>query len=292
MAGEYVEMKKLGILLAWDNFSEYYSQELANVIAKEYETTITYDPSTDFTDYDVVMSFFPERDPITRKNNVVKLFWEYNEIGMNRGKVNIACSTYTYRMLLEADPNALYIPLGINTDHFSVQPFPEGKPIIGWAGSITNARKRIGELTACINSTGFEFKPNKAVWTGNGMFNGPIPLKDTNKMWQYYKTIHIYVCGSYAEGFGLPLLEAASCGRPIVTFDVGITSELLHDGAGVIIVNDWDDMRYHVKKLAEDPKRILRLGENSAKAVRSSAKWLWAHVYGRWLEAFRKAEEK
>jgi glycosyltransferase involved in cell wall biosynthesis len=35
----------------------------------------------------------------------------------------------------------------------------------------------------------------------------------------FYKTIDIFVFPSKIEGFGLPIVEAASCGRPVLTLE-------------------------------------------------------------------------
>jgi glycosyltransferase involved in cell wall biosynthesis len=47
-------------------------------------------------------------------------------------------------------------------------------------------------------------------------FLGKIPEE---KMVTFYKTIDIFVFPSKIEGFGLPIVEAASCGRPVLTLE-------------------------------------------------------------------------
>lgn len=281
-------MKKLAILLAWENFSSYYSEQLANAVSGEYETFITHDNSIDFSDFDVVVSFFPQRNPITNKNNVIKLFWEPHELGWEKANINVGCSVMIYRKLNFQDCKSMYAPLGVNTDHFNYQDFPDGKIVVGWAGAYTNPRKRFKETSECINSIpGVDFRPN-LVEAGEGKCVGPI--KNTKDMAQYYKTIHIYVCGSANEGFGLPLLEAAACGRPIITFNVGVAAELSRDGAGIIFVNDFQEMRERVEELSKDIDKIKKLGEMSANAIRVG-KWMWKDIAPCWIKIFKEIEK-
>ncbi len=53
---------------------------------------------------------------------------------------------------------------------------------------------------------------------------------------QVLKQSHIVCLPSYREGLPKSLLEAASCGRPIVTTDVPGCREIVHDGENGILV--------------------------------------------------------
>ena len=273
--------RKLCILLAWENFSRYYSEQIAETIKEEYDTDITDKPDTDFSKYDAVMSFFPQRHPGCQEK-LVKLFFEPHEMGLKQGKVNVACSVYSHQMLLNKDLNALRVPFGVNINHFYPQPFPEKKTRVGWCGEALNNRKQFKALEGIMKIIpDVDFIPHITKSSG-GITTGS--YEKVNDMVDYYKQIHIYVCSSGSEGFGLPLLEASACGRPIITFDVGIAKELKQDGAGVIIVNNFIEMRREIISLAKDKKEIEELGEKSAKAVLAS--WQWKHFRAKWLEVF------
>ena len=51
-----------------------------------------------------------------------------------------------------------------------------------------------------------------------------VPLE---QMPSFYSDLHAYICASSSEGFSLSVLEAASCGVPIITTNVGGMSDLL-----------------------------------------------------------------
>jgi len=273
--------RKLLILLAWENFSRYYSEQIAETIEEFYETDITADPSVDFSKYDVVMSFFPHRHPDCQEK-LVKLFFEPHEMGFKLGRVNVACSTYSYRLLLRKDSNAQFVPLGVNTEHFYPQTSSHTKVRIGWCGEYKNPRKQFNKLQEMLSTIpDIEFYPNRTENFG-GKVKGP--YEKVSDMVNYYKEIDIYVCSSASEGFGLPLLEASACGRPIITFDVGIARELKQDGAGVMIVNDFPEMKRKIIELAHDKEEIKKLGEKSYRAVLRY--WRWSSLRKRWLHVF------
>jgi glycosyltransferase involved in cell wall biosynthesis len=47
------------------------------------------------------------------------------------------------------------------------------------------------------------------------------------EMLDFYSSFDIYICGSKSEGTPLPIIEAMASGLPIISFDVGIVSEIL-----------------------------------------------------------------
>jgi len=67
--------RKLAILLAWKNFSEYYSQQLAEAVSDHYETTIAYG-QLNWDEFDVLLSFFPQRSTGCDPGRVIKCLWE------------------------------------------------------------------------------------------------------------------------------------------------------------------------------------------------------------------------
>ncbi len=60
----------------------------------------------------------------------------------------------------------------------------------------------------------------------------------------------------------MALLEAAACGRPIVTTDVQGCNEFVEDGVNgfLIPVNDWIKLADSIEKLAASPELRTRLG--------------------------------
>lgn len=62
---------------------------------------------------------------------------------------------------------------------------------------------------------------------GGVVFAGFVPDEELPA---YYGSCSVYVTASLWEGFGMPIAEANSCGKPAVAFDVGSQPEVLRKG--------------------------------------------------------------
>lgn len=74
-----------------------------------------------------------------------------------------------------------------------------------------------------------------------------------------YNLADIYVQPSFAEGFGLPILEAMSCGCPVIASDIESHLEILPDEALIFNPNNIKDLVNKVEKLltSEEFKNTL-----------------------------------
>jgi len=82
----------------------------------------------------------------------------------------------------------------------------------------------------------------------------------------------IFILPSKSEGMSNVVLEAMSCGVPVVAFDVGGNRELIdHDlGGGLVTQNNFDDFFKKLKQLACSPEIRANMGEyNREKVVNS-----------------------
>ncbi|NIQ88366.1 MAG: glycosyltransferase, partial [Deltaproteobacteria bacterium] len=178
----------------------------------------------DWSQFDVVMPFFPgpNRFPDCPREKIVKFVWEPHEDGWARdAAVVCGASSHVYeRIRPKYKERARLLPWGVNPAHFKPQSWPqEGKLRVGWCGQWKNPRKQYAKLGELVKSIPrLEWCPNTTEME-KGRQVGAYTMET---MHRYYASIHVYVCGSSSEGFGFPLLEATACGRPVVTFDVGV----------------------------------------------------------------------
>lgn len=80
---------------------------------------------------------------------------------------------------------------------------------------------------------------------------------------------HIALLPSYREGMPMALLEAAACGRPIITSDVPGCNELVINRESGLLVpsNDWLGIADAVQLLAQVPELRAKLGASARKKV-------------------------
>lgn len=103
------------------------------------------------------------------------------------------------------------------------------------------------------------FPDELAFWPGAEMHAGIDPSRVPELM----RSIDLYVSMSgEIEGFGLPTIEAMSCGRPVVVSDIGANRELdPEQRASVRVpVDDLEALASAVRLLRDDPARRKRMG--------------------------------
>ncbi len=89
----------------------------------------------------------------------------------------------------------------------------------------------------------------------------------------YYKTADVYVQPSLYEGWGLAVVEALSCGAPVLMTDVGCAGEVVIDGkTGLVVgVGDEDALADALSWLLSHPEEAKRLGAAGKEAVKKLA---------------------
>ena len=84
-----------------------------------------------------------------------------------------------------------------------------------------------------------------------------------------YANAEVFVLPSLQEGFGIPLIEAAACGVPLVTSNRSSMKEIA-DGVGVLVDP------YNINSIAEGMQEALtHRSEYSAKSVTLAQKFSW-----------------
>lgn len=135
---------------------------------------------------------------------------------------------------------------------------------------------------------------NKVQATGIKWFSG----FTNDEMAALYNVFDIFLLTTTGEGFGVPLIEALSCGIPIVATDYTTTPEIvLENNAGLgckvaaEVTGNWnvdrgfvdcDDVAEKLERLYEDAKMRKKMGENGRKAAVEEYEWAVQHK--RWEE--------
>ncbi|MFH2103070.1 MAG: glycosyltransferase family 4 protein [Chloroflexota bacterium] len=83
----------------------------------------------------------------------------------------------------------------------------------------------------------------------------------------YYQKASIYVAPTQYETFGYTLLEAMSCGKPVISCRAGAIPELIEDGENGILVpfNDAGELAAAVTHLLENPALARQMGAAGRK---------------------------
>ncbi len=118
------------------------------------------------------------------------------------------------------------------------------------------------------------------------IFKGYVPDDELKLM---YSNASLFAFPSLAEGFGFPILEAMSCGTPVVTSNCGAMAEIAEDAA--LLVDPYD-----VDEIAEAMYRVLT-DENLRKdlikkGLERASQFSWERTARETLAVYKKACKK
>jgi len=100
----------------------------------------------------------------------------------------------------------------------------------------------------------------------------------------------IYICNSEYESFGLPTLEAMTCGATVITTDTGGMRDFVKDNYNALITkqNDIDDIVEKTKILIENLDLRKKLSENG---ITTAQKFNWDESIAQIISYYRKIAE-
>ena len=173
---------------------------------------------------------------------------------------------------------------GINVDFYKnsvITDSKKGTPHLFFAGnlfkyknvqllikSIKKLEKKFPKIYFEIAGEG-EFKPElqKIIEVNN--LQDQISLLgriDDDELRKKYSTADLYVSASTFETFGMPLLEAMSCGKPVAVSDIPAHKELVEgSGAGMYFEQNVEDVVEKITTVYENQKKLGEKGREFAE---------------------------
>jgi len=210
---------------------------------------------------------------------VIKEAHHFNAIGCN--------SLKTYKILKEAFPDAdniYFTPNGVDTDIFQPTSRSGETFKLGWAGSAERPCKRV-QLARQLDH------PVRIMCRRWGKYFKKGASREP--MQRFYAGIDCLVHTSNVEGMTSVAIEAAACGLPIVSTDVGDMAQLVEEEWLVPVEPDdvvVREMNKRLDILKEDVDLRHRVGERNRREVLEN--WDWRRRVAGYEEMFRGALEK
>ena len=175
---------------------------------------------------------------------------------------------------------------GVDTKTFSFKTIPSNMPIIILPSRMLWA-KGIQDFVDCAIEINKKVKKARFVLVGTPDIQNPDAISKVRlKKWNeegviewwghqsdmvkvYHQSTIVCLPTTYGEGLPKSLLEAASCGRPIVTYDVPGCREIVIDGYNGFLVKAKrvDDLISAISNLLDDRELCIKMGKNGRKLV-------------------------
>ena len=99
----------------------------------------------------------------------------------------------------------------------------------------------------------------------------------------FYNACELFIYPSLYEGFGLPPLEAMSCGTPVITSNLTSIPEVTSDAAILINPNNKDELASSMLQLLNSYDSLIEYGE---KGYKNSLKFTWSNTAKLTLSAY------
>ena len=109
---------------------------------------------------------------------------------------------------------------------------------------------------------------------------GYVPKEDLAVL---YSGAKVFVYPSLYEGFGLPVLEAMSCGCPVVTSNVSSMPEVAGDAAVLVNPESMEEITEGIKKAMKEREDLVKKGLKRAK------EFSWEKTARQTLEVYKEA---
>jgi len=114
------------------------------------------------------------------------------------------------------------------------------------------------------------------------VFTGFVPDEELCRL---YNTCTVFVMPSLDEGFGLPAIEAMSCGRPVIVSSGNSLEELVGDAGLTVNPHSLAELTAAIDRIffCEDLRRSL-----AARAIQRASEFSWETAARQLLEVFEQ----
>lgn len=244
----YFTKKKICFLYDTPGWAFYNkSHNLKKYLNDKYEIFIMdYRKVSEENNYDVIINFSPNLLKNINLKNVIhgisskKNLSLYDEI--SNFKITHTNNKRSYELLKNENKFLLYN--GVNTNFYFFRQRKLNDIIrIGAVGS-----DKMLEHKGYYRIKDILFKTSD-ICEDKLLFVDSENPKSASEMRTYYQNIDILLISSVDENTPNPLLEAMSCGVPVITNDTGMAQELIIDGQNGFIINNFNDLESYIEKI-------------------------------------------
>ena len=130
-----------------------------------------------------------------------------------------------------------------------------------------------------------ELEKLKAYKIPHTIYNG---LSDS-EVYERYAACDILFMASFYEGFGMPIIEAQSVGRPVITSNIGAMKEVGEGSAMLVDPHDAEAIRTAIDSLLNSRKLY---DDTVSNGFANAAKYDYRKIAEQYLDVYKELDEK
>ena len=184
------------------------------------------------------------------------------------------------RQIFPNQDNIHYVPNGVDEQIFTeIQPIKtDGKLVAGHVGKRCAAKHQDDIILPVLRDSGVESATNLLDYTNK---------KPYCEMADFYNKMDVFIVASEEDGTPNPALEAAACGRPIISNRIGNMPEFIKDGYnGFIVGLKPEEYKEKLEYLKNNRDHLIEMGKNARKTVEEN--WTWKKQAENYRMMFKK----
>jgi len=186
---------------------------------------------------------------------------------------------------IEVVHNGIDAAVFVHSAHRSLREewqIPADAPLLGFVGQL-DERKGLRVLLSAFELIQARIPEARLVLAGEGRLREMIESQIRAKSWErnvvlagfihevasVMQAIDVLVLPSYWEGFGIVIIEAMACGRPVITTNISSMPEIVDDGRTGYLIPPGDAqlLAEHAVALLRDSALRERMGQAAQRRV-------------------------
>lgn len=186
----------------------------------------------------------------------------------SKGVKFLVSSSYSHKHLVKYGLDGYVLPFGVELSDFPFKQKIKKKPVFGMCYQNRKAHRKGADVLKLINKLGYDTKVATSI--------------PHNELYKFFQTIDCLIVASEDDGretFCLPIIEAAACGTPTISTNVGCASDFIRNRENGFLVRDKFDILSVISKCDD----FVTLGEEARRTV-ETADWSWKDMATIWDE--------
>lgn len=177
--------------------------------------------------------------------------------------------------------NLYYVPNGVDEKLFRpVEEIPDKRDtlLVGHVGKKCPEKGQIDIILPAINAV----PKAESIYNMND-YRTRAPYSE---MYNFYQDMDVFIVASVEDGTPNGALEAAACGRPIISNRIGNMPEFIKDGYnGFIVERKKEAYIEKLRYLADNRDHLIEMGKNARKTIEES--WTWEKQAENYRDMFK-----